>query len=123
MYLCEYLCVCIYVSMCVFMCMCVCLAICISMYVYTCISLCVYVCAFVCLCGYVCICICVYKYTINRDNLMHENIHMFNVCVNKFSCRLHNIVNTSFKVEITKHVILIQRLVAMYTSLFCYRDS
>ena len=55
---------------------------------------------------------------------MHETIHMFNVCVNKFSCRLHNIINTSFiQVEITEHVLLIKRLVAMYTSLFCYRDS
>ena len=94
MYLCEYVCVCIYVSMCVFMCMCVCV------FVYLCMCIRAYlsVCMCVRLCVYVGMFVYVYVYisTINWENFMHENIHMLNVCVNKFSCRLHNIINTIF---------------------------
>ena len=101
-----------------------CSCVCVFVYLCMCIRAYLSVCMCVRLCVYVGMFVYVYVSTINWENFMHENIHMLNVCVNKFSCRLHNIINAIFfQVEITEHVLLIKRLVAMYTSLFCYRDS
>ena len=56
---------------------------------------------------------------------MHENIHVLNVCVNKLLWVSHeSILSRKFcQVEVTVHVLLIKRLLATYTSLFCYRNS
>ena len=63
--------------------------------------------------------------TVNQEIFMYENIHVLNVRVNKFSWVPHeNMLTRKFcQVEITVHVLLIQQLLATYTSLLCYRDS
>ena len=65
-----------------------------------------------------------YSCTINREIFVYENIHVLNICV-KFSRVPHeNILTQKFcEVEITVHVSQIKQLLAMYTSLFCYRNS
>ena len=50
------------------------------------------------------------KYTVNQEIFVHDNIHVLNVHVNKFSRVLHeNILKRkSCQIEITVHVLLIK---------------
>ena len=61
----------------------------------------------------------------NREIFMYENFHVLNIRVNKFSrVPLKNIFNTKIcQVEIAVHVAPSKRLLAMYVSLFCYKNS
>ena len=56
--------------------------------------------------------------TVNWEIVMYENIHVLNIHVNKFLWVPHqNILTQKFcQIEITVHVLLIKRLLAMYTS-------
>ena len=66
-----------------------------------------------------------YVPTLNQEIFVYENIHVLNIHVNKFSRVPHeNILTRKFcEVEITVHVSLIKRLLAMCASLFCYTKS
>ena len=58
--------------------------------------------------------------TMNWEIFVYENIHVLNVRVSKLSLVP---LNMKFcQVEITVHVLLI-KLLAMYSSSFCYRDN
>ena len=63
--------------------------------------------------------------TVNREIFVYENVHVLNVRVNKISLVSQEsiLANTKVLLEITVHVLLIKRLLATYTSLFCYRNS
>ena len=63
--------------------------------------------------------------TVNRKIFVYKSIHVLNVCVNNLSWVSHkNILRQNFcQVEIIVHVLSIKRLLSMYTSLLCYRNS
>ena len=54
--------------------------------------------------------------TVNPEIFVHENIHVSNVCVNKFLWVSHkNILTRKFcQVEITVHVLLIKQLLYFF---------
>ena len=66
-----------------------------------------------------------YVPTVNQEIFVYENIHVLNICVDKFSRVPHeNILTQKFcEIEITVHVSPIKQLLATYASLFCYSNS
>ena len=64
-----------------------------------------------------------FVYTVNREIFMYENIHVLNICVNKFSRVPHENILTQNFVKFKLLCMPIKRLLAMYASLFCYRNS
>ena len=57
---------------------------------------------------------------VNREIFVYENIHVLNVCANKFLWVPHeNILTRKFcQVEITVHVLLVKQLLVTYTIYF-----
>ena len=62
--------------------------------------------------------------TVNKKIFMYKNIHVQMFLQTNFrECSQNILMQKLCQVEITVHVLLIKRLLATHTCLFCYRDS